>query len=251
MKQKIKFKIPIIVIILLAIACEIVSFISSKGGKPHFYIGWKYIQNYLIDLLPFVLFLICITASLKERDVIVFFCMGIYWSMFDGDYFSSYSLPWERFIVLILHAVSIVLLILNYAGSFSSPKVKKYTRIVGLILGSATFLYNIIWNFVAGPAFWKMEIDFLISQNYPVEVNEIRWISSWLSEKLLYIALFLFILFNNSPKNKDIIIEKNYPIQSFDYSLETELQILTDKFDLGIISEEEYKRQRMELIKKI
>ncbi len=257
MERKMRCKVPIIVILSVAIVCEILSNISTKNGEPYYYLDWDHLLIYVMDLIPSVFLLLGITAFEGNRTHIAAFAAGSYLLIKteSAGYFRRYSMPFERFIVLTCHAIAIILLVIYISGFFGKNK-EKIPKVVGLALGGVTFLYILIWELSEGSAFFKMYWQYMETLgSSPTVTDKTKEITGWTATNLLFVAFYLFALFKGDSSVENVSVgegsvrmECNEICDDFH---ERKLQILSDKFELGIISEDEYKAQRAEIINNI
>ncbi len=209
----------------------------------------------LFGLVPYVIFILYIFKYRNKLRAnilvpIVFGSMAFSYSysmlltyIENRNYYQRHDLEDALFDFLGEHIISLLLLIssvLMLIGSLKGFKNKVFT-----IISMVSFLYPGIWyifytyyNLLDGfnwESISEATVD--LSRN----ILKIAFLVFW-------ITLFLFALTNRIPP----VISGAKPQNSLGtMSPEQELRILKNKFDCGIITEEEYRAQRAEIIVKL
>jgi len=140
----------------------------------------------------------------------------------------------RELIIAVIRIASIVIALLGALKGFSN-KILVILPFVFLFLFDLYFVTNYARSIIANSHTVMLYYNFSALVKYIAEI-------------LLHIALFLFALLNKLPpllrgKEADRITRNLPPEQA--------LALLQEKFELGILTEEEYKRQRAEIIDKL
>lgn len=217
-----KFKIPIMILSWVAFAFALFSYMLVLYGCSHgIYVFDIEILSYVLNILPYLLFSIYVTKFHNQFKNVIFLPISL------GMLLAS---SWYGIIVDITGMIGIFVFgVLTILATICSLKwmSKKIFIVIFMVIG---LLGELI------PACASGFYDFL----------GIRVIGAI----CMYIALFLFFTQNKVPVVKKLSI-KTISLEKGKMSPEQSLRILESNLELGIITEEEYREQRAEIISKL
>lgn len=250
-KRKLNCKAPIITFSIIALFFALCS--SGAEVLP----SLRYIDKYIIlDLLfslifnisPCVLMVLYIIIHNKPKvDVIISIIFGIIaitplcsivWNYLLYDYFIIKPINLLFYIIPI--TVTFTLATISLLKGFISKLFPIIATIVGLIVEILFIIIDIDYVYYL--------IEEITEYSYITVslVYGFSWIANVLGAISLYIALLLFSLKNTTTSSISYSPQKIGKMAP-----EQALKILKDKFDVGIITEEEYQAQRAEIISRL
>lgn len=203
-----------------SIICAIASVVVKIGFKwLDYYVNYLY---YVIILAPSILLLFYILKcqeKLKQTALVpIAFSLAGY-AICDGSWVSGINLGvvvWIAFVVMVIGALK----------GLENKKLIWIPSIIVLLVKLVVFVYRL---------------------SYGYAIVEILYIFlNLISSIAICLAFLLFGLKNRIPR----LIVKKEKVKA-EETLEDELMLLQEKFELGMLTEEEYKEKRAEIISKL
>jgi hypothetical protein len=230
-----KCKKAIVALTCVALGLGVVSFLVENIGLDFFAflrVGFLYILNSLPEI-AFLLYLL-------------FFKKGKIAAIFSTSIFAILAL------YRIIPAISVL-----SDGYYGFSAIILYLSTVAFVFTTISVIRN-----------WKTKLFIIISTslacvrcllsliqmlnvliNYDVSGLYLYNIVSLIGGICFFVALFLWGILNEIPALAPL---KREAVQvEIELTIEEKLQLLDDKFELGILTEKEYKEQRLEIIKSI
>ena len=244
-RRPLKYKSIIIVLSALALFFLIVNFLVLLSyGDIRFSDLFYYVLFFLAQVL-LLLYVIKLRDDIRVKVVIpLIFALPALASL---GYFilSLFYLPSLHSLHYFLDArddILIILFTIMAIGSLSGGKNKKIITIP-LIIGLVLQVYGMMADVVN--IIYFIGIENIIKHNYHLYI--INCLANSLSIIFFIIALFLLVKYNRLPA----IIKASKEAEITETDPEKALTLLKEKFETGEISEEEYKNERENVIKRI
>lgn len=242
-QRPLKHKNAIIALSLASLIFIILSYILSFIGIGR-YVSFIGLFLMLLDIAPSALISVYLLKFYNKYkgDVIVPIIFGLI--ALTPLYHSATRAIYHTGIALILDLLIIIAFILatiSASKGFSQKKFLILALTIGLIIESIFFIQTTLTIFVRN-AIYQLFIDQFF-------LTYILWnICSSLAKVCLYIALLLFGLNNKFPTTIKFNTRKK---ENETTDPEQALKILKNEFELNMITEEEYKIKRAEIISKL
>lgn len=243
-KNEIKARIPIAILVLAFVVLRFIMMLTEE------HVRWQYVVYQIASLIPIILlgvYFITIYKKQSAAPYVVFatVSMSMGWSY--GAYYSVNILTNlfmgkikkvdSDFLEYLFESVAGIMLCV---AIFLIVKGSKKSKIM-LILSSSFSALGRIFNVVSMSEYNK---------KYPEWGYEGSEFFTSLLPILLYAALILYAALNDPTAGVSERAQSTY-VSVVDMSPDQALAMLKDKFDLGIITEEEYKVKRAEIISKL
>ena len=246
--KSLNYKTPITIFSLIALVCMVINCINycffipvfhiELSGETSFVYTFEFpsllkILFLLVDIIPCVLLVLYIIKFYKKTKAKKI--MPIIFGVFIlSELLSIIQSIVQQFSYDTLYYIFVLAKIITFSlATISASKgfFKKIFPIIALCIGMVEWIYHayeaINW-YLADSIIFLLFMDLM---------GPIAFLS-------LFIALLLFILNKETPPILETENAKEvYPEQA--------LKILKDKFELGIITEEEYQAQRADIISKL
>lgn len=221
-ERQVKLKHIILILSLLSLACIVI------GGVCHlFQVFFSYfialsIFSTIVSVASCVFLILYVLCFYNKSSATVFVPLTFGFIAFKGimGIFYGFYGGWWSLIVNLFMAASFILVTIDAFKGLS----KKVFLIIAVVVGSLATIFSIYY----------VSFDTIIST---------------VGSVLLYVSLLLFGLNNTIP----VIINKTpaNAVTDNDLSAEDQLRSLKDRYEQGLITEEEYQSQRSDIIKNL
>lgn len=250
-QQVIKVKTPITVLTLISLFCKVLSSSTYFLYYYNYELTFRFptILNLLsltFTIAPVVLLFLYVFKFHKEPNSTIFIpicfgCMAVAYLLYCiHDFISENMHDDVKFFVIIFDLIFMIAYVLGTINALKGLSNKAFI-IIPIVAGFIMSAVNLINLF-------SFYFELYIERGYTLYLFTDP--AGIIASVTFHIALLLFCLKNTipaiipeSPKKANINVEQLTPEQS--------LIILKNKLDLGVITQEEYQRQRAEIIDKL